>query len=217
MTDGRRSGGSGNFGGLMLRQFLALLAIAFATLPAHAGLFSSGWEDDMDKVEVCFKPLETDSDVQFLEAKVQVDKSRPPPTVVQLSDDAFPTPGDVEIMRRATAKRQPCRDMVAAAFRKHHPYLASAVERRFFQNDVVFVELFKQRISYGNATRLIHEAFLEYESLRTRYDQARDEEQRRAFGDYMRRSQQQQPVIPFPNTSKATCRWVGSTLYCDSY
>jgi hypothetical protein len=109
--------------------------------------------------------------------------------------------------------------MQLAANRKHHPFLAPALELRNFQDDVVFSQLLQRRITYGNAARLLHQSWLEFKTREAQYNQTQTEGQRRALAESLDALARQARAAapPLPGAARLSCRWVGPTLYCDAY
>lgn len=199
----------------MSRGIVAIGLLALCAGTASAGMFSSGWEEDQGRALACFRSADADPDARFLAIKVAISST---PTMEQLSDERLPSSAEVPVIRRGLSLRQPCRQMLLEANRKHHPYLAPAVELRFFQDDLVFVELLKSRISYGNATRLLQQSFLEFKAREATYNRANSDAQRRAAAESLDRANWRAQVGSAPpGTGRMTCRWVGQALHCESY
>ena len=196
-------------------RFPVLVTIAAVVLfptAAVAGLFSSGWEDDRGKAESCVISLDRDPELQLINTRLV----RRDPALAQLADEGIPNESEAQQVSLLSQRLHPCRQMLLAAVRKHHPWFTSAYEIRFFQIDLVFLQLVKRRITFGNANRLLHEAYLEFSAREDAYFQARSDEQRRAFAESLRSIQPQVGPQP-PGLGRMTCRWVRSTLYCDPY
>ncbi len=134
----------------------------------------------------------------------------------QLADESLPTVEEVPIIRQRAERLQACRETMLVAVRRHHPYLAPVLELRNFKFKIVYVELMQRRISYGNANRLLHEAWLEARAAEAQYDRARSEAERRALAESFDRMDRQVRSPP-PGSGRMTCRWIGATLYCDPY
>jgi hypothetical protein len=190
------------------------IAVFSQTELAIAGLFGSSWEDDRDKASSCFDSVYYAPEFREISDKLPIAN----PTLQQLSDESVPTESEAQKIRDRVDRARRCRELMMSAIREHHPYLLSAIELRYFQADIVYVQLLQRRITFGNANRLLQESWLQLREREDRYDQARSEEQRRALAESMRDlSRQAQSSPPPAGTGRMTCRWIGPTLYCDSY
>lgn len=201
----------------MRRLFSVIQAsVLSGVVLVSAGVASAGWEDDRDRATACYDAVLRDPSYSLLTQRLAVDSD---PTIAQLSNENVPTEGEVGVLRAGVERTRPCRALMLNAYRMHHPYMVGAVELRYFQNDLVYVQLFQRRISYGNAARLLHQAWLELKVRRDAYNQARSDEQRRALAESMDNiSRQARSAPPLPSgAGRMTCRWVGPTLYCDPY
>lgn len=198
-----------------MRASLAAFLIVVASSSIATTVALADWRGESDRANACFSALDGDPDIRFVEAKLALSS---PPTISQLSDQTIPSELEAGVIRRGVEKRRPCVDMLLAAHRRHYPYLATALELRYFQVDLVYVQLLQRRLAYGDAVRLIHESWLQYKAREAEYNQARSDAQRRAAAESLdRMSQQARSMSPPPGSGRLTCRWVGATLYCDPY
>ena len=190
-------------------------ALIFTTLPAAAGLFGSSWDEDIGKAAACVDAVAAQPESQAMAQKLVIQE----PTLDQLSDRSIPTEAEAQEIRRGTAAVRPCRELTLAALRKHHPFLVSTFQLRFFQVDLVYVQLIQRRIAFGDANRLMQESWLEFRRNQEQYAQARADAERRAQAeavDALMRQAHSAPPPP-PGARRLNCRWIGPTLYCDAY
>jgi hypothetical protein len=181
---------------------------------ADAGIFGSSWAEDRDRASACFDSVAREAELEALNRRL----ARRDPTLSQLADEKFPTALEAGLVETRSRMERPCQELMLTAVRKHYPWFESAYQIRFFQVDVVYLQLLKQRVSFGNANRLLHESYLEFSAREDAFFQARSDEQRRALAESMRDlSRQAQSSPPPSGTGRMTCRWIGPTLYCDSY
>lgn len=195
-----------------MRRFSFLLITYFIS---QIGTAFAGWEADRDSAYACFDAVRADPQYKIIVAKLV----RANPTLDQLADETVPTDSEAGAIRSRAQRDLACRQMELAAVRKYHPFLTTAYEIRHFQIDLVHVQLIQRRISYGNANRLLQESHLEYRGREERYVQARNDAERRAIADVFARDAtrtRSESRIP-QGASRITCRWIGSTLYCDAY
>jgi hypothetical protein len=193
---------------------LAVLLFLAQTNLANASLFGSSWSEDRDRASACFDSVASGPDVLPLSGKL----ARRDPTLVQLADENLPSDEDVRALTLRSQKERRCQEMMLSAVREHHSWFESAYQIRFFQVDLVYVQLLKKRITFGNANRLLQESYLEFSAREDQYFQARSDEQRRVLAESMRDlSRQAQSSPPPSGTGRMTCRWIGPTLYCDPY
>jgi hypothetical protein len=199
---------------LLSSVLTVVIAVFFLSESALAGLFGSSWEEDRAVADKCYASANNDPALQLTAGKLVINY----PSVAQLSDDTTPSVDEAETIRQGAERVRPCRDLMSRALQKHHPFLVAVFDIRNFQIDLVYVPLIKRQITYGNANRLLHESFLEFQSRWDKYEQARSDEQRRVLAESMRDlSRQAQSSPPPSGTGRMTCRWIGPTLYCDSY
>jgi hypothetical protein len=188
--------------------------IALLVDSANANIFGASWESDAGEARACFSRVDGDPSLKGINGKLV----RRDPTLNQLADQSIPNEYEVQLIDRRAQSERSCRELMLSAVQKHHPYLTSAYQIRFFQFDVVYLQLLQRRINFGNANRLLHEAYLNFSEREDRYLQAESDQQRRALADSMRDlSRQAQSSPPPSGTGRMTCRWIGPTLYCDPY
>lgn len=188
--------------------------IALAMSPASASVLGSTWSQDAEAIGTCITEADRDPGVQSLTGKLV----RRDPTMSQIADETLPTVVQARAVELRSRREKPCRDLTLAAVRKHRPPLVSAYQIRFHQMDMVYLQLIQRRIAFGNANRLLHEAYLAFSMREDQFLQAQSEADRRALGESLDRlSQQTQSTPPPTGTGRMTCRWVGPTLYCDPY
>jgi hypothetical protein len=198
----------------MRRVLWVIAAVTCFPQLASADIFGSSWERDRDSAISCFQSVNQDPAFQPIFRKL------PPsdPSLDQLSDASLPTAREIQLIRVVADRKLPCRNLQLTAVEKHHRWLKAAVELRYFQIDLVYVQLFQGRVTFGNANKLLQESNLEFKAREEQYFQARSDEQRRALAESMRDLSRQAQSSPPPSGSgRMTCRWIGPTLYCDSY
>lgn len=191
-------------------------AVAWA-LFASVLIFQTGdaradWQDDTKRANDCYADAARDPAIQILHHRLALGSE---PTLDQLADEGFATDADISAARLRDERTRPCREVLLASAAKHHPFLRPAYQMRFFQTDLVLVQFMQRRITYGNANMLLKQSYLDFAEREARYFQAQSEAQRRAVAESMD-SLAQSPRIP-TGSGRMTCRWVGSTLYCDPY
>lgn len=138
------------------------------------------------------------------------------PSFAQLADDTAPSEEEAAALQGFTTRNEACRQIYRKAVAKDHPWMTTTVERYYFQQDVVMIELVKRRISWGNANKLRRESRLTYEQAWEAYNKAQSDAERRAIVKSLEGISdtiQNQP--PPPGSGRVTCRWLGPTLICD--
>lgn len=181
---------------------------------ASAGLFGSDWNDDAQKTRECLAEVDRAQELQALNSRLV----RRDPTLAQLADEGIPTDLDAQAVRLRAEREKPCRALTLEAVRRHRPPLMSAYNIRFFQMDIVYVQLLQRRITFGNANRLMQESHLSFAERESQYLRARSEAERQALAESLDGiAKQMQSSPPPPGAGRLTCRWVGPTLYCDPY
>ncbi len=203
-----------------MRLFLVFTALAVVVsagvmaAPATAGLFDSAWDEALEARDKCNNAVRAEPRYQGILAKIVV--GREAPTFAQLSDDTVPTEEEAGLLQTFTTASEPCRAIYRKAVERDHPWMLNSVDRFYFQQDVVMIELVKRRITWGNANRLRRESRLSYEQAWDAYDKARSDAERRAIADSLDKigdTIRNQP--PPPGSGRVTCRWLGPTLICD--
>jgi hypothetical protein len=198
----------------LTKYIVALLLVLAPAASALAGIFGSSWAEMRDSANACFDAIDDQAEFRALNLKLPPGK----PTIDNLADESLPNDSELGALRNRASLAASCREKMLSAMREHHPYLLPALELRYFQVDLVYVQLMQRRITFGNANRLIEQSYLEFAAREAEYDRARNDEQRRALADSMRDlSRQAQSSPPPSGTGRMTCRWIGPTLYCDSY
>lgn len=202
--------------GAPMRTLMVSVAVAaIAQIALLQNALAGTWQEESGNALTCYDNVSRDAQLLPLRSKLAPGR----PTLQQLADETLPTREEVSLIRLRAERLEVCRNLMLAAAKKHHPYLAPALELRDFKLKLVYVQLMQQRITYGNANRLLHEAWLEFQAAQADYDRAQTDAQRRAVGENLdrlaRNAQSSQPRLPA--SGRMTCRWVGPTLYCDPY
>lgn len=160
-----------------------------------------------------------------------------------LSIESIPTKAEVAGIRAYADARSQCRSKTVGEYRVHAPQRVPLLEEIGFKSDLVIAQLISRRISYGNANRLLKEAYLaglsqwseatrrelaeaqqmemQRRDMRIREQRAEAEEQAARAATLATLPKPAQPLIlqspSVPNQSVRTyCYWVGSTLSCNS-
>lgn len=166
-------------------------------------------------------------------------------SVRMLSIEAFPTAVEVAAIAALTDMQNACARDTAEALDESAPNRVSGYESFRFKQDLVLAELVKRNMSYGNANRLLKEAYLDAldQSTRESKDEfaraqtlelerrrlAIDAERARAQANMARAATiaampkhdppklELQPLPARPSSSQTTkCSWVLHTLHCVS-
>lgn len=200
---------------VLIAFVLSSILVCCLTTGASAGLFGNDFKEDEQKALRCFTQVDNDPSVHPVTGRVV----RRDPSLSQLADEAIPDENESRAIQVRAEREVACRELLLAAAREHRAPLISAYQVRFFQTDLVYTQLMKRRITFGNANRLIQEAYLAFSAREDQYLQARNDAQRRAIADSLNQISQQArtPPPPYPSSGRLTCRWVGPTLYCDPY
>ncbi|MCE9523318.1 MAG: hypothetical protein K8S25_12925 [Alphaproteobacteria bacterium] len=193
-----------------LGSLIAFFVLA-TTAPTRAGLFTSDWEEARDKASACFAAIDKDPSL----AEINARSVRSKPTLAQLADDTYPTDSDIEQLRRREDAGRVCRDIYLTATQKEYPSLGSALALRYYQTDLVLLQLLEHRITFANANRLAQQAYLQYRLHADMYFEIQSDRQRQAMADSLDSFQKQlnegaKPTGPRP----VTCAWMGPMLKC---
>lgn len=188
----------------------ALASVVLLAFSAHAS-----WDSEYQKVVACSSAVDSDPRLSPINKKLAVEA----PTFEQLSDQSIPTETESSLLRERLQRKQPCRDLERAAIQTFHPWMLPAADLRYFQAELVYVQLIQRRLVYGNANALLRQSFLEFSERWSAYQKARSDEERRqlarGFEDLSRQFQSAPP--PAPGASRVTCQWVGPTLHCTAF
>lgn len=199
-----------------MRQHLALLCLLLCLSVANVASAGS-WSEDSERAEKCFDSVNRDPAFAVIARKLSFFGS---PSLEQLSNDEYATEHEVAVIKIRNDRLQPCRDLMVAALKAHHPYTVSAYELLYFQYDMVYLRLAKRHVTFGEATRLYHEAWLEFAAKRERYAQELNDQQRQSELERDRRLADQarrwRDSIDrdYPPGKITTCSWNASMLVC---
>lgn len=178
---------------------------------------SSTWAGAVDDADRCTEAVTRDGAFAGLGRKLVPEGT---PNLDQLTDDSIASAAEIELIRQRSSRMLPCREIILNAARRHHPLLVSALEVFYFQADMVYVQLIKQRITFGNANKLLRESGLEYEARERAYFQAQSDQQRQEQAERDRRLADQarrwRDSIDrdYPPGKVTTCSWNASMLVC---
>jgi hypothetical protein len=114
-------------------------------------LFGSSWEDAERPALRCYAEVDNDPEVLPITARLV----RRDPSFGQLADEAIPTEAEARAVEMRARKEARCRDLLLNAAREHRAPLISGYQIRFFQTDLVYIQLARRRIAFGNANKLI--------------------------------------------------------------
>lgn len=142
-------------------------------------------------------------------------------TIDMMSIDSAPTDAEVKAIKALFSGQMECAQKIRSVIRKYDPGKLGIFETIFHKNDVIGAELINKRISYGNANRLLKEAYLS--GMNQLSDQIqRDIEQARAL-EMDRSRMLLQAGIEIQRSTNANrarftnCNWLGSSLNCSHF
>ena len=142
-------------------------------------------------------------------------------TIDMMSLDAVPTDDEVKAIKALFYAQVECSQKIRSVIRKYDPGKLGIFETIFHKYDVIGAELINKRISYGNANRLLKEAYLS--GMNQLSDQIqRDIEQARAL-EMDRSRMLLQAGIEIQRSTNANrarftnCNWLGSSLNCSHF
>lgn len=188
---------------------LLALQLVFGTAQARS------FEDERAAANACLAEVNSDSTLELSSTLTAAN-----PTLEHMTDAKLPTEQDAQRIRAASPRVKKCRGMMLDAVKEFHPFLLPAYEILYWQRDLVYAQLVERRITFGNANRLLNEAFLEFRQREVRYMEAQSErarleeaERNRSFAEQARQTQQ---AIRDSYTPPRfyTCYWQGSVLTC---
>jgi hypothetical protein len=201
----------------MSRSLIGLCGLlgVFLLSPAYGSTPGPSWQTEREKANSCFQNADRVSSVSLIATRLV----RRYPDAAQLADEAIPDEPEAHAVQNRARLELPCRDLMLAAVRNHHPLLLSAYKIRYSQLDLVYEKLIQRRISFGNANRLMKESHLNLRLELSMYDEARSGDERRARAELLDRLVKYTQFVlrPPPDTGRLTCHWVRPTLYCEPY
>lgn len=163
-------------------------------------------------------------------------------SATMLSIEAVPTSREVSAIKSLADAQAQCRAKLVTAMRTEEPTRVPGYEQFMFKTDLVYAQLMNRKISFGNANRLLKEAYLDglnrlTEDTKREIAEAQDQEYKRRqlqVQESIAESEAEKaraatiqamprptpvtvPTIPpmsIPKTQQTSCMWIGSSLNC---
>ena len=199
-------------------QRLAIFLVGLALfLGTSGGTKAQSLEEGLARAKACGESVAADAVLRPLFVKLAPQGM---PTSAQLADASIPTPDEARLVEHRSQRLEPCRGISLSVVRQYHPLLEPTYQLLYVQSDMIYLQLVRRQISYGNANGLLRDVNAEFDRRERAYVQMRTDELRREQAERDRQTAEEarrwrdSMRSSYSPPKVVVCSWRGSMLIC---